>query len=103
MSVLLLMVFAIALTPFSAFHNHDHHQEEVACKKGHKDCGHKFHIHSSSDDCLICKAHFEKNYTQTYHHYQLFKDVKVVSKYFFAARFHYTELINLALRGPPSA
>ncbi|WP_316792871.1 hypothetical protein [Pedobacter frigoris] len=102
MSVLLLMVFAIALTPFSAFHNH-HHQEETVCKKDHKDCGHRFHIHSSADDCLICKAHFEKNYTQTHYHYQLFREVKFVSKYFMVAQGNYAELITLALRGPPLA
>jgi len=100
-AVLLLMVFAMALTPFAAFH--DHHHEAPVCVKNHQDCGHKFHIHEGGDNCLICKAHFEKNYAvqQVQCHY--FSITRTFMPAMPPVKGSYTELISLSLRGPPLA
>jgi hypothetical protein len=104
-SVVLLMVFAIALTPFSVLHHHD---EAPDCLEGTalshvKTCGHKFHIGTHEDHCLVCEAHFEKNYTTTTTHYQVYLEYKLVSKYYRTTAAAYTQLIGTALRGPPTA
>ncbi|ACU02401.1 hypothetical protein Phep_0175 [Pedobacter heparinus DSM 2366] len=101
MSVLLLWVFAIALTPFSVFHNH--HDDEPQCVPHEKTCTHKIHIGSHKEECLICAAHFEKNYTTTQQYFQVYLVNKAVAQYFVTAGGFYTELIGQSLRGPPLA
>lgn len=101
LAVLLLMVFAMALTPFAAFHNH--HHEDPVCVKNHKDCGHKVHIHERGDNCLICKAHFEKNYAVQEIHYRHYSVVSAFVPTAPLVKGSYAELISLSLRGPPLA
>lgn len=55
---LLLGVFLFAITPFSIFHQHENQLVQV--KEDH--CTHKIHVTTQKDNCLVCKAHFEKNY-----------------------------------------
>ena len=97
----MLWVFAIALTPFGVFHHHDHH--EVKCSSHEQHCAHKLHIGSQTEHCLICEAHFEKDYTTGQHHFQVYLLSKPVRKLYRVASNSYTRLINLALRGPPVA
>lgn len=103
-SVVLLMVFAIALTPFSVLH---HHEEAPACSEdtslSHvKACGHKFHVTTHEDHCLVCEAHFEKNYTTAATHFDVYLVYKPVAKYDRTTSASYTQLIGTALRGPPA-
>jgi hypothetical protein len=123
LSVVLLLVFAIALTPFSIFH---HHEESPRCEENlahakalvvdlaavgnsvygadhdhSKSCSHKFHISGPTDHCLICSAHFEKSYTNSEFHYQVYQDFKPVSKRYSAVSGSFTELVGSSLRGPP--
>jgi hypothetical protein len=100
-SVLLLWVFAIALTPFGVFHHHDHHTHEHTCSLNSKNCGHKLHVTTQTDHCLICEAHFEKNYTTSKAYFRIYLISKPVQKFYGEVSNSYTRLINLALRGPP--
>jgi len=93
------MVFAIALTPFSAFH---HHEEEPVCAAAGKICAHTVHIHSHSDNCLVCAAHFEKSYTTTQNHFETYFLSRTLLKTFGICSGSYVALIGTALRGPPT-
>ncbi|AOM77617.1 hypothetical protein [Pedobacter steynii] len=97
-SIVLLWVFAVALIPFGALH---HHEEEVQCVKHQKTCSHKLHVSNHTDNCLICAAHFEKNYLHQYTHFQVFLEMRTISKDYATASGSYTELIGSSLRGPP--
>lgn len=99
----MLWVFAIALTPFGAFHNHSHEHPEVKCSITQKNCTHKLHIGTQTEHCLICEAHFEKNYTTVKHHFRFYVVSKPVTKFYGTVSNSYTRLIDLALRGPPNA
>jgi len=99
-AVVLLMVFSIALTPFSILHNH--HEEETSCAKNGETCKHQYHIQNHADTCLICAAHFEKDYITTHSHYTLYQVSKPVLKPVEAISGSYAELIRLGLRGPPA-
>ena len=99
LSVVLLMVFAITLTPFSAFHNHD--EAATTCVEKGESCSHQFHIHAHSEKCLICTIHFEKNYDHVQVQYTLYNEIGVVIKPFPAVSGNFTKLISLGLRGPP--
>ena len=101
LSILLLWVFAIALTPFSAFHNHNH--EEPRCSATEKICQHKVHISNHTDTCLVCAAHFEKNYLRTTTRFEIYQVNKPLVKFYPTVKGCYAELISLALRGPPVA
>ncbi|MET4138802.1 hypothetical protein [Pedobacter sp. UYP1] len=100
-ATLLLMVFAIALTPWSSLHHH----EEVPdyCAKNGKECLHKFHVGSERHNCLICSAHFEKDYYTTAVAYQATLESKSVVKNYALISASYTALISTSLRGPPTA
>lgn len=94
----MLWVFSLAITPWGALHHH----EEVTTSVVEKNCTHKLHLKTEKDTCLICKAHFEKNYTFSTISFvtyltsiALINDVPVVAS-------SYTELISTSLRGPPS-
>ncbi len=100
-SIVLLMVFSIALTPFSILHNH--HEEELQCAKNGETCKHEFHVGKHTDTCLVCAAHFEKDYTTTHSHYALYQVSKPVLKSLEAISSSYADLISLGLRGPPAA
>ncbi|MBB2151009.1 hypothetical protein [Pedobacter gandavensis] len=97
-SIALLWVFAIALTPFSAFH---HHEEEVQCQN-EKVCTHKLHVGSHVETCLVCAAHFEKNYLQEQTQFQVYLETIPVIKHYALLTGSYTELISTSLRGPPA-
>lgn len=109
LSVLLLLVFTIALTPFGAFHHHEHDHEhhghhdhgQTSCSANKKDCGHKLHIGTKTEHCLICEAHFEKNYTTTKTHFHAYVDSKPIQKFYDEVSSSYTRLISRSLRGPP--
>jgi hypothetical protein len=99
LSILLLWVFAIALTPFSAFHNHKH--EETSCAGHQKTCNHKLHVSNHSDDCLVCKAHFEKNYLKEQQYFPTYRAYTHARPYYTILSGTYVELIRRSLRGPP--
>lgn len=93
----MLWVFAIALTPWSVLHDHEeeiHHDQE-------KICTHKLHISSRSETCLICAAHFEKDFIHTATTFRVFRTIKALSKVDPLISSSYTELIDSSLRGPP--
>nr|WP_157247338.1 hypothetical protein [Pedobacter panaciterrae] len=100
-SIALLMVFSIALTPFSILHNH--HEEETQCTKNGETCKHEFHVRKHADTCLICAAHFEKDYITTHSHYTLYQVSTPVLKSVEAVSSSYAEFIRHGLRGPPVA
>lgn len=99
-SIVMLWVFAIALTPFGALH---HHEEEARCSNNEKTCSHKLHVRSHTETCLICAAHFEKNYLSHEEHFQVYLEIKRLVKHYDTVKGSYTELIGSALRGPPVA
>jgi len=95
----MLLVFSIALTPWSALHQHPeevHHDLE-------KVCTHKLHLSSHSDTCLICAAHFEKDFIHDATTFRVFLLVKPLAKINPLIGGSYTELIETSLRGPPLA
>ncbi|WP_157766503.1 hypothetical protein [Pedobacter ginsengisoli] len=100
-SIVLLMVFSIALTPFSILHNH--HEEETQCAKNGETCKHEFHVRKHAETCLICAAHFEKDYIKTHSHYALYQVSKPGIKPIDPVSNSYADLISLGLRGPPIA
>ncbi|WP_443937527.1 hypothetical protein [Pedobacter sp. MW01-1-1] len=94
----MLVVFAIALTPWNLFH---HHQKapvnhEVNCK-------HVSHVESRTDDCLICHAGFEKDYVKTHTLYRIFLSVKIFGRIEPVMPCAYVQLKHTSLRGPPIA
>jgi len=98
LSFVLLWVFFIALTPWAALH---HHAEVNLTCSNEPVCKHKVHIGTHQEQCLVCAAHFEKNFTQTYHYFHLFFND---SPYVYSqpeTGGSYTQLIATALRGPP--
>ncbi|WP_110828699.1 hypothetical protein [Pedobacter nutrimenti] len=99
LSAVLLWVFAIALTPWSALHHHD--QQDVHSAR-EKVCTHKLHISSHADTCLICAAHFEKDFVQSGTTFRIFLSVQSLPKIHPLISGSYTELIESSLRGPPA-
>ncbi|MBB5648338.1 hypothetical protein [Pedobacter cryoconitis] len=100
-ATLLLMVFAIALTPWSSLHHHE--EQPDYCVKDGKECLHKFHVGSERHNCLICSAHFEKDYYTTAVTYQAALESKSIVKNYALISASYTVLISTSLRGPPTA
>jgi hypothetical protein len=95
----LLWVFAIALTPWSSFHHHE--KKEIYCHKDGQSCSHKVHVGIENHKCLVCSAHFEKDYhinkigySTTLKSVSAVKDHPVISA-------SYVVLIATSLRGPP--
>ncbi|HTN00174.1 MAG TPA: hypothetical protein VL088_15565 [Pedobacter sp.] len=95
----MLWVFSLAITPWSAMHHH----EEVNIEPVEKHCTHKVHFKTQQENCLICKAHFEKNYTVSSQlntiHLQSENVIRGIVIYTNA----YPALISTSLRGPPSS
>jgi hypothetical protein len=78
---LLMMVFAITVIPFNAFHHHDedehiaaHHSHEKnhSCALDHQfckaevlseSCEHESHVQTALPKCFSCTFHFIKQYT----------------------------------------
>lgn len=94
----MLWVFSIAITPWGALHHH----EEVVPVAAEKHCTHKMHIKTQQENCLICAAHFEKNYTASTHSYMTYLYGKPMVKNNLLVIGSYTELIATSLRGPPA-
>ncbi|MEE1946201.1 hypothetical protein VRU48_13845 [Pedobacter sp. KR3-3] len=94
----MLWVFSLAITPWSALHHHEQ-APEVAVEKH---CTHKVHVKTQQETCLICAAHFEKNYTTTENTYITYLSSKLMSKNISSVSSSYAELIATSLRGPPA-
>ncbi|TKC01977.1 hypothetical protein [Pedobacter cryotolerans] len=97
LTLALLWVFALAITPWSSLH---HHEEQTIVVEKH--CTHHLHLKTTQETCLICKAHFEKKFMVS-------KAIAVTyleSKVFHSPKFNitssYAELISTSLRGPPA-
>lgn len=99
LSVFILVVFAIALTPWSTFHHH----EEQPTIKAEKHCTHDVHVKAQNETCLVCSAHFEKNYVSTHTLYKVFLSVKLFSRSNAILKRSFTDIIGTSLRGPPLA
>lgn len=95
LAIVILAVFAMAITPWSAIHHHDN---TVAVEKN---CTHKIHVKTASDNCLICKAHFEKNYTADFYNYIVHLKIELIKRIFPVISGSFTEVIATCLRGPP--
>ena len=94
----MLWVFSLAITPWSSLH---HHKEIVTTVE--KNCTHKLHVKAEQDHCLICKAHFEKNYTVSVSSYVTYLTSQLLEKNTPNVISSYTALISTSLRGPPSS
>lgn len=93
----MLWVFSLASTPWNSLH---HHKEEATTVEKH--CTHKLHLKAEQDHCLICKAHFEKNYTVSVSSYVTYLTSQLLEKNSPIVTSSYSELISTSLRGPPS-
>lgn len=94
----MLLVFAIALTPWSVLHHH----EDIPIPVKEKNCHHVTHVSSHGDNCLICNASFEKDYVQTHHIYRIFLSAQLLSFTQPVLKSTYVKLLSTALRGPPT-
>lgn len=63
---------------------------------------HKVHVGTEQHNCLVCSAHFEKDYYTTAIVYQVVLPVKVMVKSYTLLSGSYTALIGTSLRGPPA-
>lgn len=97
LTLLLLGVFTMAITPWGALHHH----ENQAVSKADENCTHKFHIKTQQENCLICAAHFEKNYISPAIAYTIFLQSEAIVKLIPQIGNSFTELISTSLRGPP--
>lgn len=95
----MLIVFAIALTPWSVLHHHN----PVPILKKEANCKHVSHVQAHGDTCLICHASFEKNYVQTHQIYRVFLSAKILTKKEIVLKSSYATLLRTSLRGPPTA
>jgi hypothetical protein len=101
LAAVLLMVFTIALTPFNLFHHHHEAPEQKCYADGQTKCVHKEHLQNHADNCLICAAHFEKNYTVDYAYHWFFSTERPFTRTYKLLSGSYVELIGSSLRGPP--
>ncbi len=97
LTVMMLWVFSLAITPWSALHHHADSHEGPA----EKHCTHKLHLKTSQENCLICKAHFEKNYTLSEQLTVTYLESTLLKRIALAPSSAYTALISTSLRGPP--
>lgn len=93
----MLWVFTIAITPWGAFHHHAISHEGTV----EKNCTHKLHLKTAQENCLICKAHFEKNYTFSEQLTITYLLSTLIERTVLAPSSAYTALISTSLRGPP--
>lgn len=96
LSVVILAVFSLAITPWSALH---HHEETKIVKE--ENCTHTVHVKSSAEQCLVCKVHFEKNFVSDFHNYIVYLRANLVESFFPLVSSSFTEVIASCLRGPP--
>ena len=95
----MLLVFSIALTPWSAIH---HHQEVETHTVKEDHCTHKLHLSKHVETCLVCEAHFIKDFITTTTAIQLFSTVAYYIKTPVQLSSSYAMLLKTALRGPPA-
>lgn len=95
----MLVVFAIALTPWSILHHH----KEIPTSQQETNCHHVSHVKAHADNCFICHAGFEKNYVQAHNIYRVFLSVKIFGIAVPVLKNTYVELKHTSLRGPPLA
>ncbi|WP_199117128.1 hypothetical protein [Pedobacter sp. ASV28] len=96
-AIVMLGVFSLAITPWNALHHHEDTPPVVE-----KNCTHKVHVKTETENCLICKAHFEKNFTADFYTYLVHLNSKLVESIFPLVGSLFTELITTSLRGPPA-
>lgn len=96
-AVVILAIFSLAITPWGALH---HHESETIVHEKH--CTHTVHVKTSTETCLICKAHFEKNFTADFQNYLVFLKTNPVNTVFPLVGNSFTDIIASCLRGPPS-
>ncbi|KIO78370.1 hypothetical protein TH53_04065 [Pedobacter lusitanus] len=99
LATLLLWVFAIALTPWSSLHHHE--VQSDYCAGNGKECMHKVHVGSERHNCLICSAHFEKDYYTVAVAYKAKPESKPIVRNYALTGSFYIALISTSLRGPP--
>ena len=63
---------------------------------------HKVHVGTEQHNCLVCSAHFEKDYYTSSIAYQVVLPVTVAIKHYTLLSGTYTALIGTSLRGPPA-
>ncbi|WAC41989.1 hypothetical protein [Pedobacter sp. SL55] len=96
-AVVILAIFSLAITPWGALH---HHESETIVHE--KNCTHTVHVKTSAETCLICKAHFEKNFTADFQNYLIYLKSNPVKPVYPLVGNSFTEVIASCLRGPPS-
>lgn len=94
----MLWVFAIAITPWSVLHQHK--PAEVCMAEKH--CTHKVHVSTERDNCLICKAHFEKNYTIAVQEWHIELQPQPVYRFVLYEKEVFKAAVSSFLRGPPA-
>lgn len=94
----MLWVFMLAILPWGVLHRHAHLHE----LKVEKNCTHKVHIKNQQENCLVCKAHFEKHYTLITLFSQPVLAEQQQESIFFKESAAFRQLTLRALRGPPA-
>lgn len=97
LTVMMLWVFSLAITPWSALHRHAE-SHDIALEKH---CTHKLHLKTSDDHCLVCKAHFEKNYVLSEQLGITYLESILIRRTVLSPSSAFTALIFTSLRGPP--
>jgi hypothetical protein len=100
LSELMLVVFSIALTPWNALH---HHPEVTAYQNVEKSCVHRLHLTTHVERCLVCEAHFDKDFINVTATLQVFISSTTHIETLPILGSVYAELIHTSLRGPPVA
>ncbi len=96
-AIVILAIFSLAITPWSALH---HHEDSVPIHE--KNCTHTVHVKTSTENCLICKAHFEKNFVSDFQNYLVYLKANLVENVFPLVGNSFTDIIASCLRGPPA-
>ena len=96
-AVIILAIFSLAITPWGALH---HHESETIVHEKH--CTHTVHVKTSSETCLICKAHFEKNFTVGFQNQLVYLKASPIQTNYPLVGNSFTDIIASCLRGPPS-
>lgn len=94
------MVFSIAVTPWNALH---HHTEVTVHSKVEKSCTHELHLSSHVEHCLVCEAHFVKDFVNITTTLQVFLYSTTRLEASPSLGNSYSELVQTSLRGPPVA
>ncbi len=98
-SILLLGIFTIGITPWEAFHGHNLDNEIVLSER---DCLHNGHVQAKPVKCIVCVSHFDKVFVLTTPVFEFFADETPVSYSINKSADTFTDLIATSLRGPPT-